>query len=104
MDLALPHDVCNTYLETSCSYHLTTDCAHYGVSNVDPLSHGDVECFDAHGNPCIEVYFTRDMAKVAVDDSHMQPGDIAVMQVLLAGTKQMVIKRDTDLLTAAELR
>ena len=44
------------------------------------------------------------MTKCFVDDSTMAADELCILQVFLAGHKQVVIKRDTDLLTTQELR
>ena len=78
--------------------------AHYVSANANLDEYGVHECVDLDGNPCVELWFSRDMAKCFIDDSHFSHGDVAVLQVLLAGTKQAVVKRETDLLTPDELR
>ena len=80
--------------------------AHYISAGIDPsiyASHVACDTDDA-GNPCVYLYFSRDMSKCLLDDTYTHPGEIAMLEIVLAGIKRAVIKRETDLLTADELR
>ena len=77
---------------------------HYITFDCDPIGYGKPNATDANGNPCVELYFMRHMAKIVIDDTNMSDDDIVVMQVLLSGTKQAVIQRQTDVLNAEEFR
>ncbi|CAE8594372.1 unnamed protein product [Polarella glacialis] len=77
---------------------------HYLTAGVPASLYGQPNATDDNNNPCVEFYFTRDMAKCVLDDSNMSVDEVVVMQVLLAGVKQAVIKRLTDVLTPTELK
>ena len=80
--------------------------AHYVSAGLDPALYASQTMCDTDdaGNPCVYMFFSRDMSKCLLDDSYMQPGDIAMLEIVLAGIKRAVIKRETDLLTPDELR
>ena len=77
---------------------------HYASAGLDDSKYLQPNAFDDCGNPCTELYFMRDMAKVVLDDSAMEDNEIVVMKVLLSGIKHAVIQRNTDILTADELK
>ena len=78
--------------------------AHYVSSGLDSFDYAEPNEFDSSGNPCVEVYFLPGMGKCIMDDSQLKENEFVVMQVLLAGVKTAVIKRDTDILTPKEIK
>ena len=78
--------------------------AHYVSSGLDSSEYAEPNETDENGNPCVDIYFLSGMGKCILDDSNLKENEFVVMQILLSGIKQAVIKRDTDLLTTQELK
>jgi len=78
--------------------------AHYLSAQLGRDLYATHNACDDDGQPCVELYFSREMSKCLLDDSDFGPSDHAVLQVLFAGTKRAVIQRDSDLLTNDELQ
>ena len=76
---------------------------HYLAADVDISLYGQ-PLADDDGNVCIELAYTRGMAKCILDDHLMSDDEVVVCKTYLAGgAKKAVIERDTDLLTPDEL-
>ena len=84
----------------ACDFH---PLSHYHAAQVDPSLYGNLDVQDEAGNPRIELWFSRDFAKVVGDDSLLPAEHTYVMQVYASGFRNTVIKRDTDLLTPQEM-
>ncbi|CAE7222318.1 unnamed protein product [Symbiodinium sp. CCMP2592] len=78
--------------------------AHYHAAQVAFSEHESFDYRDQAGNKCVELWFTRDMAKVVGDDSRLEPDQTYVLRMYAAGYRQAVIQRETDLLTPEDMR
>ena len=78
--------------------------AHYMAAGISPESYGTYLLVDEEGNSYVDMAYDRNYAKVCGPDAGMQDGDVMVVRTYLGNTKKCVIERDTDVLTAADLR
>ena len=78
---------------------------HYLTANLPTETYGRPHAFDETGNECIEIAFSRGMAKCMINDEHMTQDDVCVLKIYATSTgKKTVIERDTDLLTPQEMQ
>jgi hypothetical protein len=54
------------------------------------------------GNPCVELFVDREIAKFFSDVKMVLPDERLVLQIYATGVRNSVIKRDTDILTREE--
>lgn len=59
------------YVESSSINTEFDEYAHYVTAGIDPNMYGIPDDVDSNGNPCVNMYFTRHMCKVIVDE-HVQ--------------------------------
>ena len=77
---------------------------HYRQSGLDPSSYGSLQEQDEQGNGYVEVWFTRDFAKVIGDTDRLEADETYALRVYAAGFRNAVIQRESDLLTSSEIR
>ena len=76
---------------------------HYRSAHVDADLYGSLDYHDPAGNRCVELWFTRGMAKVVGNDSGLGPDETYALRVYATGYRQAVIQRETDLLTPQDM-
>ena len=99
--------LCSTayYIEPSSTADEPVDpYCHYHQSGLDPSTYGSLQEQDELGNGYVEVWFTKDFAKAIGDPDKLQPDETYALRVYAAGFRNAVIQRESDLLTAAEIR
>ena len=78
--------------------------SHYLSSGVEPDMYGRPNQADEAGNSCVELWFAREFSNVVGDKDELGPDETRVMQIFASGFRNTVIKRESDLLTPAEMK
>ncbi|CAE7335666.1 RNR1 [Symbiodinium sp. CCMP2592] len=77
---------------------------HYRLAGLDPETYGSLQEQDEQGNGYVEVWFTKDFAKVIGDPDQLHADETYALRVYAAGFRNAVIQRESDLLTTSEIR
>ena len=87
-----------------CTTAILDPYVHYQSAQVATSHYGSLDYHDLAGNKCVELWFTKGMAKIVGDDSGLAPDETYALRVYATGYRQAVIQRETDLLTPQDMQ